>query len=89
MVCSTANKTFKGSFTGISIGSVTETQKIWRSFQALGDIAFAYSFSIILIEIQVHILNAYILWDGRIIIFFTDLRICLIRVHDYKSVDNE
>lgn len=54
MVCfTTANKTFKGSFTGISIGSVTETQKIWRSFQALGDIAFAYSFSIILIEIQV------------------------------------
>ncbi|GAB4855718.1 Amino acid permease 3, variant 2 [Ancistrocladus abbreviatus] len=47
-----ANKTFKGSFTGISIGTVTETQKIWRSFQALGDIAFAYSYSIILIEIQ-------------------------------------
>lgn len=47
-----ANKTWKGSFTGISIGTVTETQKIWRSFQALGDIAFAYSFSIILIEIQ-------------------------------------
>ncbi|KAJ8447182.1 hypothetical protein Cgig2_022911 [Carnegiea gigantea] len=47
-----ANKTFKGSFTGISIGVVTETQKIWRSFQALGDIAFAYSYSIILIEIQ-------------------------------------
>lgn len=49
----TANKTFKGSFTGITVGTVTETQKIWRSFQALGDIAFAYSFSIILIEIQV------------------------------------
>ncbi|KAL7246206.1 hypothetical protein ACSBR2_001355 [Camellia fascicularis] len=43
---------FKGSLTGISIGTVTETQKIWRSFQALGDIAFAYSYSIILIEIQ-------------------------------------
>ncbi|XP_010270272.1 PREDICTED: amino acid permease 3 [Nelumbo nucifera] len=43
---------FKGSLTGISIGAVTETQKIWRSFQALGDIAFAYSYSIILIEIQ-------------------------------------
>ncbi|KAL8473406.1 hypothetical protein ACS0TY_030300 [Phlomoides rotata] len=42
----------KGSLTGISIGTVTQTQKIWRSFQALGDIAFAYSFSIILIEIQ-------------------------------------
>lgn len=50
--------------TGISIGTVVgvqtidETQKIWRSFQALGAIAFAYSYSLILIEIQVtqHIL---------------------------------
>ncbi|XP_074320995.1 amino acid permease 3-like [Silene latifolia] len=47
-----ANKGVKGSFTGITVGTVTETQKIWRSFQALGDIAFAYSFSNILIEIQ-------------------------------------
>ncbi|XP_031265561.1 amino acid permease 3-like [Pistacia vera] len=44
--------TFRGSLTGISIGTVTETQKIWRSFQALGSIAFAYSYSIILTEIQ-------------------------------------
>lgn len=43
---------FRGSLTGISIGTVTETQKIWRSFQALGDIAFAYTYSVILIEIQ-------------------------------------
>ncbi|KAL3513694.1 hypothetical protein ACH5RR_026411 [Cinchona calisaya] len=43
---------FKGSLTGISIGIVTETDKIWRSFQALGAIAFAYSYSLILIEIQ-------------------------------------
>lgn len=42
----------RGSLTGISIGAVTQTQKIWRSFGALGDIAFAYSYSIILIEIQ-------------------------------------
>ncbi|KAI4307236.1 hypothetical protein L6164_030444 [Bauhinia variegata] len=41
-----------GSLTGISVGTVTETQKVWRSFQALGDIAFAYSYSMILIEIQ-------------------------------------
>ncbi|CAN1239984.1 Amino acid permease 3, partial [Linum grandiflorum] len=42
-----------GSLTGISIGpQVTQTQKIWKSFQALGDIAFAYSYSLILIEIQ-------------------------------------
>ncbi|KAK6916713.1 Amino acid transporter, transmembrane domain [Dillenia turbinata] len=33
-------------------GTVTEMQKVWRSMQALGAIAFAYSFSIILIEIQ-------------------------------------
>ncbi|KAK9134981.1 hypothetical protein Syun_014311 [Stephania yunnanensis] len=46
------NGKFMGSLTGISIGAVTETQKIWRSFQALGDIAFAYAYSIILIEIQ-------------------------------------
>lgn len=49
------NGKFGGSLTGISINAVTgvtETQKIWRSFQALGDIAFAYSYSIILIEIQ-------------------------------------
>ncbi|XP_002520322.2 amino acid permease 3 isoform X1 [Ricinus communis] len=48
----TKNGKAMGSMTGISIGTVTETQKIWRSFQALGDIAFAYSYSLILIEIQ-------------------------------------
>ncbi|KAK9671026.1 hypothetical protein RND81_12G001700 [Saponaria officinalis] len=47
-----ANGKFKGSLTGISIGVVTQTDKIWRTFQALGDIAFAYSYSMILIEIQ-------------------------------------
>ncbi|XP_057456560.1 amino acid permease 4-like [Lotus japonicus] len=52
------NKSFKGSLMGISIGTVTQagtvtsTEKIWRTFQALGAMAFAYSFSIILIEIQ-------------------------------------
>ncbi|WOG84599.1 hypothetical protein DCAR_0103783 [Daucus carota subsp. sativus] len=39
---------FKGSLTGISIGAVTQTQKIWRSFQALGAIAFACSYSLIM-----------------------------------------
>ncbi|WCJ39861.1 amino acid permease 2 [Euphorbia peplus] len=53
------NATIKGSLTGISIGTVathaglvTPTQKLWRSLQALGAIAFAYSFSVVLIEIQ-------------------------------------
>ncbi|CAN4097287.1 unnamed protein product [Withania somnifera] len=40
----------QGSLTGISIG--TEMDKIWKSFQALGAVAFAYSYSLILIEIQ-------------------------------------
>lgn len=48
-----ANGGISGSLTGISIGgAVTETQKVWRSLQAFGDIAFAYSYSMILIEIQ-------------------------------------
>ncbi|KAG6671839.1 hypothetical protein I3842_16G024300 [Carya illinoinensis] len=43
---------FWGSMTGISNSHVNETQKIWRSFQALGDIAFTFSFSINFNEIQ-------------------------------------
>ncbi|KAJ1397073.1 Amino acid transporter, transmembrane domain [Sesbania bispinosa] len=46
------NRSIKGSLTGISVDTVTQTQKVWRSFQALGNIAFAYSYSMILIEIQ-------------------------------------
>ncbi|XP_044470587.1 amino acid permease 3-like [Mangifera indica] len=42
----------KGSLTGIPVGAITQTEKIWRSFQAIGDIAFSYSYSFILIEIQ-------------------------------------
>ncbi|XP_055804402.1 amino acid permease 3-like [Solanum dulcamara] len=40
----------QGSLTGVSTG--TEIHKIWKSFQALGAIAFAYSYSRVLIEIQ-------------------------------------
>ncbi|XP_072965878.1 amino acid permease 3-like [Typha angustifolia] len=47
-----ANGGIKGSLTGISIGVVTPADKVWRSLQAFGDIAFAYSYSLILIEIQ-------------------------------------
>ncbi|KAK7282261.1 hypothetical protein RIF29_10905 [Crotalaria pallida] len=46
------NGVFKGSLTGVSIGVVTKAEKVWGIFQALGDIAFAYSFSFILLEIQ-------------------------------------
>lgn len=41
------------SLTGVTVGvDVSGSEKVWRTFQALGDIAFAYSFSNVLIEIQ-------------------------------------
>ncbi|CAL1412500.1 unnamed protein product [Linum trigynum] len=46
------NQAIKGSLTGIGIDLVSPTDKVWRSLQALGGIAFAYAFSNILIEIQ-------------------------------------
>lgn len=41
-----------GTATGLPIGEITVARKTWRIFQALGNIAFAYSFSMVLIEIQ-------------------------------------
>ncbi|XP_042964518.1 amino acid permease 3-like [Carya illinoinensis] len=49
---------FWGSVTRISNSHVNETQKIWRSFQALGDIAFTFSFSIDFNEIQNTVFNS-------------------------------
>uniref|UniRef100_J3L8Q7 Amino acid transporter transmembrane domain-containing protein n=1 Tax=Oryza brachyantha TaxID=4533 RepID=J3L8Q7_ORYBR len=53
------NRRLGGSAMGVAVGFVTKSgavvspaQKVWRNLQALGDIAFAYSYSIILIEIQ-------------------------------------
>ncbi|GFP84109.1 amino acid permease 1 [Phtheirospermum japonicum] len=41
------------SVTGTTVGvDVTGSQKVWRSFQAVGDIAFAYAYSTVLVEIQ-------------------------------------
>eukprot|EP00250_Pteridium_aquilinum_P016547 c23155_g1_i1 orf=361-1803(-) len=42
-----------GTLDGVTIGvDVTASKKVWLVFQALGDVAFAYAFSMILIEIQ-------------------------------------
>lgn len=42
------------TLTGVTVGvDVTGSEKVWRTFQAIGDIAFAYSYSNVLIEIQV------------------------------------
>ncbi|CAL5042351.1 unnamed protein product [Urochloa decumbens] len=46
----TGKTTLYGAQVGVDV--VDSTQKIWLTFQALGNIAFAYSYTIILIEIQ-------------------------------------
>ncbi|XP_076886597.1 amino acid permease 6-like [Bidens hawaiensis] len=41
------------SLTGKAFGpDMTSTEKMWNAFSAVGDIAFAYSFSLVLLEIQ-------------------------------------
>jgi hypothetical protein len=46
--------THKTTLTGTQVGvDLDASQKIWLVLQALGNIAFAYSFSLILVEIQV------------------------------------
>ncbi|KZV31570.1 Amino acid permease 6 [Dorcoceras hygrometricum] len=46
------------SLTGTSVGvDVSGSEKIWRSFQAIGDIAFAYAYSTVLVEIQANTQN--------------------------------
>uniref|UniRef100_A0A804Q4Y5 Amino acid transporter transmembrane domain-containing protein n=1 Tax=Zea mays TaxID=4577 RepID=A0A804Q4Y5_MAIZE len=43
----------KTSLTGAAVGvDVTAAEKVWKTFQSLGDIAFAYTYSNVLIEIQ-------------------------------------
>ncbi|KAK3133924.1 hypothetical protein QOZ80_6AG0542790 [Eleusine coracana subsp. coracana] len=45
--------TGKTTLTGTQVGvDVDSSQKVWMTFQALGNVAFAYSYAIILIEIQ-------------------------------------
>ncbi|KAJ4981288.1 hypothetical protein NE237_032125 [Protea cynaroides] len=44
------NGRIKGSISGVHTATIA--QKVWKVSQALGDIAFAYPYSIILIEIQ-------------------------------------
>ncbi|KAI9185859.1 hypothetical protein LWI28_011356 [Acer negundo] len=44
------NREIKGSISGVPTANTAD--KLWLAFQALGDIAFAYPYSIILLEIQ-------------------------------------
>lgn len=44
----------KTSLTGVEIGiGISAAEKTWRMLRAIGDIAFAYGFSQVLVEIQV------------------------------------
>lgn len=41
------------ALTGVTVGvDVSGSEKVWRTFQAIGDIAFAYAYSTVLVEIQ-------------------------------------
>ncbi|KAH0469229.1 hypothetical protein IEQ34_002461 [Dendrobium chrysotoxum] len=48
-----SNHTFQGTILGAKIGgTMSLSTKVWYAFQALGNIAFAYTYSMLLIEIQ-------------------------------------
>lgn len=50
------NGEIKGNLGGISASnSLPETQKVWRMLQGLGDIAFAFPFTSLVLEIQVYL----------------------------------
>ena len=52
-----SNHAAHGTLLGVKISAaagVSASTKTWHSLQALGNIAFAYTYSMLLIEIQVH-----------------------------------
>jgi len=51
LVALAKNGRIMGSLTGIPTDKIAD--KFWLVFQALGDIAFAYPYSILLLQIQV------------------------------------
>jgi hypothetical protein len=54
-----ANGVIMGGIGGIPL--VSTTQKVWRVSQALGDILFAYPFSLVLLEIEVRACVRYVI----------------------------
>nr|VDD59221.1 unnamed protein product [Brassica oleracea] len=53
-----SGKVGKTGLTGTVVGvDVTASDKLWKSFQAAGNIAFSYAYSVVLVEIQACILS--------------------------------
>lgn len=52
-----ARTTLTGSTVGIDVSA---SEKVWKTFQAIGDIAFAYAYSTVLVEIQATLLPTYL-----------------------------
>lgn len=74
----------KTTLTGVVVGvDVSGTEKVWRSFQAIGDIAFAYAYSTVLIEIQVTlVLLSYIFFS-----YFITYSFIIIYLFSYFIID--
>lgn len=51
------NGEFLGSISGVAASSTLD--KIWLVFEALGDVAFAFPYSVIVLEIQVGVSNLF------------------------------
>ena len=51
LVAFAENGRIMGSLTGVPASNIAD--KLWLVFQAIGDIAFAYPYTVILLEIQV------------------------------------
>lgn len=66
------------TLTGVVVGiDVTRAEKIWNILTALGNIAFAYAFSMVLIEVQVKLFNSFVL---LLLLFIRDKDLCVIGV---------
>ncbi|KAG2267732.1 hypothetical protein Bca52824_062287 [Brassica carinata] len=82
-----SGKVGKTTLTGTVIGvDVTASDKVWKAFQAVGDIAFSYAFTTILIEIQDtlrssppenKVMKKQVLWESQPQLCFTSYVVAL------------
>lgn len=71
------------ALTGTTVGvDVSGSEKVWRAFQAIGDIAFAYAFSTVLVEIQASPISKIFIYLWIIINSYS----CLIFLHTVQII---